>query len=124
MLPEFITAETVVDANGTSEAIDLGDAAGRMLLLTLGITDIVEQESLDVLIWGSADGEEWGENPLRVFPQKFYAGTSQILFDLSAHPDVKFLRAEWKVLRWGVGSKTPMFKFYVWAEPFAAEQAS
>ena len=122
MLPEFIVPETPVDANGTSEAVELGDAAGQMLLLTLGITDIVEQESLDVLIWGSADGEDWGEDPLRAFPQKFYCGTSQILFDLSAHPEAKFLRAEWKVDRWGVGSKTPMFKFYVWAEPFAAQQ--
>lgn len=122
MLPEFIVPETPVDANGTSEAIELG-AAGEMLLLTLGITDIVEQESLDVLVWGSADGEEWGEDPLRVFPQKFYCGTSQILFDLSAHTEVKFLRAEWKVLRWGVGYTTPMFKFYLWAEPFAAQQA-
>ena len=123
MLPEFIVPETAVDANGTSEVVELGDAAGRMLLLTLGITDIVEQESLDVLIWGSADGEDWGEQPLRVFPQKFYCGTSQILFDLSTHPNVQSLRAEWKVLRWGVGSMTPMFKFYLWAEPFAAEQA-
>ena len=123
MLPEFIVPETAVEGGGTSEAIELGDAAGRMLLLALGITGVVEQESLDVLIWGSADGEDWGENPVRVFPQKFYQGTSQILCDLSAHPDAKFLRAEWKVNRWGVGSTTPMFKFYLWAEPFAARRA-
>ena len=123
MLPEFIVPETAVEAEGTSEPIELGDAAGRMLLLTLGITDVVEQESLDVLLWGSADAEEWGEVPLRVFPQKFYRGTSQILCDLSAHPDAKFLRAEWKVNRWGVGSTTPMFKFYLWAEPFVTERA-
>ena len=61
MLPAFIIPEQSVDANGTGEALELGDDAGRMLLLTLGITDIVEQESLDISISGSADGEEWGE---------------------------------------------------------------
>ena len=121
MLPEFIVPETTVDANGTGKVIELGAAAGQMLLLALGIAEIVEQESLDLLIWGSADGEQWGEKPLRVFPQKFYGGTSQLLLDLDAHPDTKFLRAEWKVSRWGVGSTTPMFKFYVWAEPVAAQ---
>ncbi len=100
----------------------MGQAAGSMVLLTLGIVDIVEQESLDVTISGSADGETWGDKPLREFPQKFYAGTYQILMDLSAHAEVKFLRAEWKVARWGVGEQTPMFKFYVFAEPF--EEAS
>lgn len=33
-------------------------------------------------------------------------------------PVVKFLRTEWKVARWGVVEQTPMFKFYVFAEPF------
>ena len=119
MLPAFIAPEQTVDANGTGEAMELGDDAGRMLLLTLGITDIVEQESLDISIAGSTDGEEWGEKKIREFPQKFYRGTFAILLDLSQHADVKFVRVEWVVHRWGVGSKTPMFKFYVFAENFA-----
>ena len=28
-------------------------------MLTLGITRILEQESLEVTIWGSSDGEKW-----------------------------------------------------------------
>ncbi len=124
MLPAFIAPEQSVDANGNGEAVELGDAAGRMLLLTLGITDIVEQESLDISIAGSADGEEWEEGKIREFPQKFYRGTSSILLDLSQHTDMKFVRVEWVVHRWGVGSKTPMFKFYVFAERFADSAAA
>ena len=124
MLPAFIIPEQTVDAGGTGEAAELGDAAGQMLLLTLGITDIVEQESLDISVFGSTDGEEWGETKPRAFPQKFYRGTSSILLDLSQQADVKFLRVDWAVHRWGVGSKTPMFKFYVFAEKFEESAAA
>jgi len=40
------------------------------LLLTLGITRIIEQESLDVSIWGSANNAEWGAKPLLSFSAK------------------------------------------------------
>ncbi len=119
MLPNFIFPETTVEKDGAGPAIELGEVRSPTLLLTLGIMEIVEQESLDVSIWASPDGENWGERPLRAIPQKFYRGTYQILCDLSARPDAKFLRAQWKVGRWGVGSTTPMFRFYVFAEPFA-----
>ena len=116
MPPVFLLPETTVSKNADGPVVDIGDRSGSSVLLTLGILDIVEQESLDVAIRGSADGEDWGAKPLRAFPQKFYKGTAQIVLDLSAHPEVKFLRAEWKVDRWGVGSQTPMFKIYVAAE--------
>jgi hypothetical protein len=118
MHPQFLVPETTVLEKGTGEPIPLDDSAGGMMLLTLGITDIVEQEALDVSIQGSADGEQWSEKPLRAFPQKFYRGSYSILFNRAAHADVKFLRAQWDVQRWGVGSQTPMFRFYVFAEPF------
>jgi hypothetical protein len=35
------------------------------------------------------------------------------LLDLTAHPDVKFVRAHWEVARWGRGVETPMFEFGV-----------
>jgi len=82
----------------------------------LGITKIVEQESLDVSVWGSADGKEFGTAALLALPQKFYVGVHAGLLDLSQHPDVKYLQARWKVARWGVGSSQPMFAFYVFAE--------
>ncbi len=118
MLPAFVLPETTVNENAAGPALELGQAAGQVLVLTLGILDVVEQESLDLSFQGSSDGEEWNEAPVRAFPQKFYAGTYSILVDLSTHPDVKYLRANWTVNRWGVGSLTPMFKFYVFAEVF------
>ena len=118
MTPAFICHEQTVAENGTGPAIEIPEIQEKLLLLTLGITDIVEQESLDVLLKGSADSETWGDQALRAFPQKFYRGTSAILLDLTQHPDVKFVRAEWAVNRWGVGSKTPMFKFYLHVEVF------
>lgn len=36
-----------------------------------------------------------------------------MLLDLTARPEVKFLRAHWEVARWGRGTETPMFKFAV-----------
>jgi hypothetical protein len=117
---QFLVPETKIEANGSGPALDLGASAGRPLLLTLGITKIVEQESLDVAIWGSADGTNWGAKPLIAFTQKFYVGTYTVLLDLSANPDVKFIQARWEPARWGVGSITPMFQFYVFAEPAPA----
>src|ERR1039458_439204 len=64
MLPQFLLQETTVRTAGASSDIDLGQQLGGTLLLTLGITRIIEQESLDVSIWGSADGAEWGAKPL------------------------------------------------------------
>ncbi len=95
MLPEFLLTETTVREAGTGPELALGEQQGGTLVLTLGITRIIEQESIDVSIWGSADGTDWGAKPLAAFPQKFYCGTYQILLDLSDHPDVKYLRAKW-----------------------------
>jgi hypothetical protein len=36
-----------------------------------------------------------------------------LLLDLTAHPDVKFVRAHWDVARWGRGTETVMFEFGV-----------
>ncbi len=115
----FLLPETKVEANGTGPALELGAAGARSLLLTLGITKILEQQSLDVSVWGSADGADWGAQPLMAFPQKFYTGTYTMILDLGARPEIRCLRAQWKVARWGVGSTTPMFVFYVFAEPLS-----
>ena len=116
---DFLVPETKVEANGSGPVMEVGASAGKTILLTLGITKIVEQESLDVEIWGSADGKEFGAAPLMAFPQKFYAGAYAILLDLSQHPEARYLQARWKVARWGVGATTAMFTFYVFAEPLA-----
>jgi len=116
MLPVFLLPETTVREAGEGSALNLGGSQGRTVLLTLGITRIIEQESLDVSIWGSADGNEWGSKALISFPQKFYCGTYQILVDLTQHPDVKFVRVKWNAQRWGKGDAKPLFGFYVFAQ--------
>src|ERR1700689_3824567 len=114
MIDTFLVAEkSVVSAKGDGSAVDLSGAGGRVFLLTLEITKIIEQESLDVSVFGSADGATWGAKAIVAFPQKFYCGQSPLLLDLAAHPDVKLVRAHWDVARWGRGVETPMFEFGV-----------
>jgi hypothetical protein len=114
MLDTFLVPQkTVVNAKGDGAPVEVGGASNRVFLLALEITNIVEQEALDVSIYGSADGATFGPKPLALFPQKFYRGTHPLLLDLTAHPDVKHIRAHWEVNRWGRGSETPMFEFQV-----------
>lgn len=109
----LVTEKTVVSAKGDGPAVDVSGAASRVFLLTLEITMIIEQESLELSIFGSADGAAWDAKPLISYPQKFYCGQSLLLLDLMAHPEVKFVRAHWEVARWGRGMETPMFEFGV-----------
>jgi hypothetical protein len=114
MIDTFVIAEkTVVSAKGDGPTVDVSGAASRVFLLTLEITKIVEQESLEISIHGSSDGTAWDAKAVVTFPQKFYCGESPLLLDLTAHPDVKFVRAHWEVGRWGRGTETPMFEFGV-----------
>lgn len=116
MLPQFLLPETTVREAGTGPEIHLGDQQGEMLILTLGITRIIEQESIDISVWGSADGADWGAKPVIAFPQKFYCGTYQILLDLSERPEVKYLRIKWQVNRWGKGDPKPLFSIYLFLQ--------
>jgi hypothetical protein len=117
LAPAFLVPETTVHGNGESAAVSIGTPRPDALLVTVGVTKIVEQESLLVSIQGSTDGATWFPHPLAVFPQKFYTGISTMVIDLAAHPEVAQLRAQWKTTRWGRGDKTPSFTFYVFAEP-------
>ena len=114
MIDTFLVREkTVVDAKGDGPAVDVSGAASRVFLLTLEITKIIEQESLDVSVYGSTDGATWGTKPIVAFPQKFYRGQTPLLVDLAEHSEMKFVRAHWEVARWGRGVETPMFEFDV-----------
>jgi hypothetical protein len=114
MMEAFLVPEkTVVNAKGDGPAINVSHTEGRIFLLTLAITGIIEQESLDVGIFGSADGVTWDAKPIMAFPQKFYREEVPLLLDLVARPEVKFIRAHWDVARWGRGTETPMFEFHV-----------
>jgi hypothetical protein len=122
MLPNFLVQETVVREAGAAPELSIGPTPGGLLLLTLGITRIIEQESLDLAVWGSPDNVDWGLKPLISFPQKFYCGTYQLLLDLGQHPEVHYLRAKWQVSRWGRGDPKPLFGLYLFVQD--AKQAA
>jgi hypothetical protein len=109
----LVPEKTVASAKGDGPAVDVSGAANRVFLLSLEITKIIEQESLDLSILGSTDGTTWSPKSIAAFPQKFYCGQSPQLLDLTAHPEVKLVRAHWEVARWGRGTETPMFEFGV-----------
>jgi hypothetical protein len=116
----LVAPETVIEANGVGPALELGALAGKPILAVLHITEIVEQESLHVSLWGSADGKEWGEKALFRYPQKFYCGVTPAAVDLGQRPELRFLQARWEVNRWGRGYPRPYFKLAVEVQELGA----
>lgn len=124
MLPNFLLPESIARCDGKGPEIDLGSKRGKLLVLTLGITRILEQQSLEVSVWGSSDSENWGARPISTFPPKFYCGLYSILLNLSSREDVRFVRVQWKMSRWSRHETTPMFGFYVYAEESGARMGA
>ena len=111
MIDSFLVPEnTVLTAKGDSEPLDVSAASNPSLLATLSITNTVEQESIEVSFFTSADGTTWETKPVASLPQKFYVGEYPLLVDLSQADGAKFLRAHWEVNRWGRGPVTPSFE--------------
>jgi hypothetical protein len=117
----LVPAGTVATAKGDGPSIDLSGSSGRIFLATLTITKIIEQESLDVSIFGSPDGTTWEPKSIAAFRQEFYAGETPLILDLTQHPNAKFVRAHWEMARWGRGTETPMFEFGVTLKEIPAE---
>ncbi len=105
----LISANTKLESNGDGPSIDVAATETRTFLCRLTVTDQLEQESLDVSIWGSADGQDFGKRPLLKLPQQFYRGTTKMVLDITFRTEVKFLRAKWELNRWGRVAPTPMF---------------
>jgi len=106
---QLIPHDTRLEASADGASFNISESATRTFLCRLAVTDQIEQESLDVSIWGSADGETWPKRPLLKLPQQFYRGTTKLVLDLSLRPEVKFIRARWDLNRWGRVAPTPMF---------------
>ena len=110
----FLLPETVSRQDGMGEVMEVdSEFESRTVRLTLGITRIIAQENLDVSVWGSEDGEHW--QLLLTFPQKFYCGTYSTVLNLSRRPNVKYLRAEWRMGRLIQDQRAPLFEFYLMA---------
>src|SRR6266403_1962362 len=106
---QLIPADTRMEASADGASFNISESATRTFLCRLTVSDQIEQESLAVSIWGSADGEVWPKRPLLNLPQQFYRGTTKLVLDLSLRPEVKFIRARWELNRWGRVAPTPMF---------------
>jgi hypothetical protein len=106
---ELIPPGRRLTSTGEGEAHDIATSGTRTFLCTMVITDQIEQESIDLSIWGSADGQNWGAKPLLMMPQRFYRGETRQILDLSLKPEVRFLRAKWELFRWGRVAPYPMF---------------
>lgn len=103
-------------SDGAGPAVELGPLRGKLLVVTLGINHVVEQEALAISIWGSATGTEWGAKPLLALPRKSYCGIYTAFLNLANAPAVKFLRVEWKMSRLRNRDSRLMFGFSVSVE--------
>ena len=112
MAMEFnlVPLDTVVEEDGAGESADISASTSRTFFCTLYISDQIEQESIDVSVWGSPDAANWGTQPILKLPQRFYRGETRAVLELSYWPEVKFIQARWQLNRWGRVAPLPMFK--------------
>ena len=111
MLDAYLVPEkTPITAKGDSQPLDISASGGHVFLLTLLVTSVVEQESIEISVFTSPDAATWSPKPAASLPQKFYPGEYPLLLDLSSAPDAKFVRAHWEVTRWGRGPTAPKFE--------------
>jgi hypothetical protein len=113
MLPDFFVEEATVRECGESAVIPIGEHSDQNLFLTLGITHAMERESLDVDIYTFRERKSWADKPVVSFVQKSYCGTYQMILPRSRE---RFLKAVWRVSRWGQSVSHPFFRFYVFAQ--------
>ena len=106
---ELIPQGTLVRESGNGSALDIRASQTRTFFCLVEITDQIEQESVDVSIWASADRENWGVHPILKLPQQFYRGETRAVLDLTLVPEVNFIRAGWELNRWGRVAPLPMF---------------
>lgn len=106
---DLIPPDTRLTANGEGQPYEIASSETRTFLCSMFIEDQIEQESVDISVWGSADGQDWGKFPLLKMPQRFYRGETRQILDLTLKPEVRFLRAKWDLARWGRVAPHPMF---------------
>ena len=106
---DLIQHDTLVNESGFGAAVDIRASETRTFFCVMNITDQIEQESVDVSIWGSANGENWGTHPILKLPQQFYRGETRAVLDLTLVPEINFIRVNWDLNRWGRVAPLPMF---------------
>ena len=106
---DLIPQGTLVQESGHGAAVEIRSSVTRTFFCVLTVSDQIEQESVDVSIWGSADGENWGTHPVLKLPQQFYRGETRAALELALVPNIQFIRAGWDLNRWGRVAPLPMF---------------
>jgi hypothetical protein len=111
MAVEFVLIPmgTRLTANGEGQPFEISSNSTRTFLCSMEITEQMEQESVDISVWGSANGEDFGKMPLLKMPQRFYRGETRQVLDLSLKPEIRFIRAKYDLTRWGRVAPHPMF---------------
>jgi hypothetical protein len=102
---------TTVSGDGASEPRVVPE--GRLLLITLGVLSRLDQQSLDVMLFGSSCGDVWSPKPVLAFPQRLHGGLSACVLDRDRHPEFRWLRVQWKANRWGRGAAQPRFEIWL-----------
>lgn len=118
--PKCILAEELRSGDDVGPVAALDQHAGKLLVITLEITDVVERTGLTVSIWGSENESEWPAQPLLRFRQRQYCGVYSVLLNMAAHPEVRYLRVGWSTSRWGKSDRVPAFGFKVFLEESGA----
>ncbi len=85
--PKCLMAESVQKGDGAGPVVALGEYCNKLLVVTLGITDVVERTGLTVSVWGSSDQNDWGSKPLLTFRQRQYCGVYSVLLNLAMHTE-------------------------------------
>ncbi len=106
---DLIAPGTLLQGNGSGDAVNVQTSATRTFFCIMIIREQIEQESVDVAIWGSVDGENWGTQPFLKLPQQFYRGETRAVLELALVPEINFIRAGWELNRWGRVAPAPMF---------------
>lgn len=97
----LLIPESDLTCEGLGPTVSLGTHLGEVVLLDLEITRVVERGSLEVSLWGSEDGQNWGCSPMVMFPKKYFCGTYELRWDSRSRPEVRYLRAQWQVQKVG-----------------------
>jgi|SRR5579871_6886293 len=114
----YVVPECSTRSDGCGPVFELSSLErGKLVVLTLEINCVLEQETLVVSIWGSPDADDWGTKPLVSFPPENYCGLYSILLNLVSHPRIRYLQARWRTERWKNRTEEPMFCFYISVEP-------
>jgi len=112
--------DAVRRGDGVGPVVGLEEYAGKLLVLTLRITDVMERTGLSVSIWGSPDQEDWGASPLVTFRQRQYCGVYSVLLNLAKNTDTRYVRVHWNTTKFGRAERTPLFGFEVFLEESGA----